>query len=57
MYSEPTGLEADEFQPRTFGIGIPWMRRYSIVATSLATPYVRGRVQGYGRRAMNFSPP
>lgn len=57
IYSEPSGLEVDELQSRTFGIGMPWLRRYSIVATSLATPYVRGRVQGYGRRAMTFNPP
>ena len=56
IYSEPSWLEADELHPTILGIGMPWLRRNSIVATSLATPYLRGIVQGYGRRAMTFNP-
>jgi hypothetical protein len=41
IYSEPSEFEeeeADESQPRIFGIGMPCIRRNSMVATSLSIP-------------------
>src|SRR4051812_22485561 len=56
IYSEPTPLDADELQSKTLGIGTPRRRKNSIVATSLAMPYLRGMAEGYGRRTMTFNP-